>query len=116
MLRLGKSACSHVVHAHSPTCTSGKRSWKVPVSLAMTPRQLGDVVAFLDPDSGKPYAVRREEDLREGRGETVFLFGVDLDAAEASALGMVSVDSPFSLPYPSITHYHPDTTQIPLKY
>ena len=44
----------------------------------------GDVVAFLDPDSGKPYAVRREEDLREGRGETVFLFGVDLDAAEAS--------------------------------
>ena len=24
----------------------------------------GDVVAFLDSDSGKPYAVRREEDLR----------------------------------------------------
>ena len=44
----------------------------------------GDVVAFLDPDSGKPYAVRREEDLTEGRGEAVFLFGVDLDAAEAS--------------------------------
>ena len=44
----------------------------------------GDVVAFLDPDSGKPYAVRREEDRTEGRGEAVFLFGVDLDAAEAS--------------------------------
>ena len=43
----------------------------------------GDVVAFLDPDSGKPYAVRREEDP-EGRGDAVFLFRVDLDAAEAS--------------------------------
>ena len=40
-------------------------------------------------------------------------FGAGIDAAEASALGMVSVDSPFSLPDPSTTHL---TTQIPLKY
>ena len=37
-------------------------------------------------------------------------FGAGIDAAEASALGMVSVDSPFSLPYPNITHL---TTQTP---
>ena len=46
-------------------------------------------------------------------------FGAGIDAAEASALGMVSVDSPFSLPYPSTTlhpTFHPNTTQIPLKY
>lgn len=40
-------------------------------------------------------------------------FGAGIDAAEASALGMVSVDSPFSLPYPST---NPSTTQISLKY
>ena len=39
-------------------------------------------------------------------------FGAGIDAAEASALGMVSVDSPFSLPYPRTTQYHPNTTQI----
>jgi hypothetical protein len=47
-------------------------------------------------------------------------FGAGIDAAEASALGMVSVDSPFSLPYPSTTRLTtqtpPISTQIPLKY
>ena len=40
-------------------------------------------------------------------------FGAGIDAAEASALGMVSVDSPFSLPSPSTNHL---TTQTPPKY
>ena len=44
----------------------------------------GDVVAFLDPDSGKPYAVRREEDPEGRENSAVFLFRVDLACAEAS--------------------------------